>query len=168
MVWPACRLPGWKKTFLFPQQSLLSKSSDPHSISKLRVSQRVLRSSLKFADSSLGNSHTPDVNVNPYTPSTLTRGSEPHKRKNFRSDDDDYEHEYAQRWNWIASPCTMVPYIGSIALCAILICQGEVVNVHDMSQQETLSQGPYLNQSQSLVTACVPIGMTDVMTTNAS
>uniref|UniRef100_A0A8C5B7L5 Wee1-like protein kinase n=1 Tax=Gadus morhua TaxID=8049 RepID=A0A8C5B7L5_GADMO len=78
-------------------KSLLSKSSDPHSISKLRVSQRVLRSSLKFADSSLGNSHTPDVNVNPYTPSTLTRGSEPHKRKNFRSDDDDYEHEYAQR-----------------------------------------------------------------------
>ncbi|CAL8355470.1 unnamed protein product [Lota lota] len=78
-------------------KSLLSKSSVPRSIAKIRVSQRTLRSSFAFADSSLSHSHTPDVNVNPFTPRILCRSSEQNKRKICRSDDEDFEHEYAPR-----------------------------------------------------------------------
>ncbi|CAL8262232.1 unnamed protein product [Merluccius merluccius] len=79
-------------------KSLLSKSSiEPRSIAKTRRSQRTLRSSSAVAaDPTMSHGHTPDVNVNPFTPNTLCRSREQNKRKNCRSDEDD-EDEYAQR-----------------------------------------------------------------------
>ncbi len=66
--------------FLYPQ-SLLSKSTLPCSSSKPFRSQRFLRLSTAF-------DRVPSVNINPFTPETVRRNSEQHKRKSQRSDEE--------------------------------------------------------------------------------
>ncbi|XP_016367886.1 wee1-like protein kinase 2 isoform X1 [Sinocyclocheilus rhinocerous] len=63
-------------------KSLLSKSTLLCSSSKPCRSQRFLRLSTAFDP-------VPSVNVNPFTPETVRRNSEHHKRKSQRSDDDE-------------------------------------------------------------------------------
>ncbi|XP_016125538.1 wee1-like protein kinase 2 isoform X2 [Sinocyclocheilus grahami] len=63
-------------------KSLLSKSTLLCSSSKPCLSQRFLRLSTAFDP-------VPSVNVNPFTPETVCRNSEHHKRKSQRSDDDE-------------------------------------------------------------------------------
>ncbi|KAM4618772.1 wee1-like protein kinase 2 [Polymixia lowei] len=76
-------------------KSLLSKSSQPRSSSKINYSQRVLRFTSAATDPIQYCSQTPSVNVNPFTPDTVLRSREHHKRKSCRSDDDD--DDYGQR-----------------------------------------------------------------------
>ncbi|XP_056110617.1 wee1-like protein kinase 2 [Rhinichthys klamathensis goyatoka] len=82
---------AWKKLRLCDSpstpKSLLSKSTLPCSSSKPCRSQSFLRLPSAF-------DHVPSVNVNPFTPDTVRRNSEHHKRKSQRSDD--YEDD-AQR-----------------------------------------------------------------------
>uniref|UniRef100_A0A672SSH0 Wee1-like protein kinase n=1 Tax=Sinocyclocheilus grahami TaxID=75366 RepID=A0A672SSH0_SINGR len=77
---------AWKKLRLCDSpstpKSLLSKSTLPCSSSKPCRSQRFLRLSTAF-------DRVPSVNVNPFTPETVRRNSEHHKRKSQRSDEDE-------------------------------------------------------------------------------
>ncbi|XP_034444111.1 wee1-like protein kinase 2 isoform X1 [Hippoglossus hippoglossus] len=70
-------------------KSLLSKSSQPCSSSKISCKQR----SLHFASAAANPFQAPSVNVNPFTPDTVRRNSEQQWRSSCRSDeDDDYGH----------------------------------------------------------------------------
>ncbi|KAM6946129.1 wee1-like protein kinase 2 [Aplochiton taeniatus] len=74
-------------------KSLLSKASLPYSSSKVSRSQR----SLRFATVA-DPTWIPSVNVNPFTPVSVGRNNENHKRKNLQSDDDDdYSYSYGNR-----------------------------------------------------------------------
>uniref|UniRef100_A0A671SVS8 Wee1-like protein kinase n=1 Tax=Sinocyclocheilus anshuiensis TaxID=1608454 RepID=A0A671SVS8_9TELE len=77
---------AWKKLRLCDSpstpKSLLSKSTLPCSSSKPCRSQRFLRLSTAF-------DRVPSVNVNPFTPETVRRNSEHHKRKSQRSVEDE-------------------------------------------------------------------------------
>uniref|UniRef100_A0A672SQI3 Wee1-like protein kinase n=1 Tax=Sinocyclocheilus grahami TaxID=75366 RepID=A0A672SQI3_SINGR len=85
---------AWKKLRLCDSpstpKSLLSKSTLPCSSSKPCRSQRFLRLSTAF-------DRVPSVNVNPFTPETVRRNSEHHKRKSQRSDEDEDD---AQRYGF--------------------------------------------------------------------
>lgn len=73
-------------------QSLLSKSSQPCSSTKICRTQRTLR----FVSTAASFIHVPpSVNVNPFTPETVRRSSELQWRNDFRGDDDeDYGRRY--------------------------------------------------------------------------
>lgn len=73
-------------------QSLLSKSSQPCSSSKICRTQRTLR----FVSTAPSFIHVPpSVNVNPFTPETVRRSSELQWRNDFRGDDnEDYGRRY--------------------------------------------------------------------------
>ncbi|XP_028264155.1 wee1-like protein kinase 2 isoform X2 [Parambassis ranga] len=71
-------------------KSLLSKSSQPCSSTKIRRHQRAKRSISTTAILI----QAPSVNVNPFTPDTVRRNSEQQWRKSCRSDDDD---DYGRR-----------------------------------------------------------------------
>ncbi|XP_065139298.1 wee1-like protein kinase 2 [Paramisgurnus dabryanus] len=66
-------------------KSLLSKSTLPCSSTKPCRSKRILRLSTAF-------DNVPSVNINPFTPDTVRRNREHHKRKSQRSDDEDDVH----------------------------------------------------------------------------
>lgn len=73
-------------------QSLLSKSSQPCSSTKICRTQRTLR----FVSTAPSFIHVPpSVNVNPFTPETVRRSSELQWRNDFRGDDnEDYGRRY--------------------------------------------------------------------------
>lgn len=72
-------------------QSLLSKSSQPFSTTKIRYSQKTLG----FGSAAAANCiQAPSVNVNPFTPATVRRNSELQWRSSCRSDDDE---DYGRR-----------------------------------------------------------------------
>uniref|UniRef100_A0A671UAN7 Wee1-like protein kinase n=1 Tax=Sparus aurata TaxID=8175 RepID=A0A671UAN7_SPAAU len=75
---------SWKKLRLCDSpstpKSLLSKSSQPCSSTKISRNQRTLR---------FNYVHAPCVNVNPFTPDTVRRNSEQQWRNSGRSDDDE-------------------------------------------------------------------------------
>lgn len=73
-------------------QSLLSKSSQPCSSTKICRTQRTLR----FVSTAASFIHVPpSVNVNPFTPETVRRSSELQRRNDCRGDDDeDYGRRY--------------------------------------------------------------------------
>lgn len=73
-----------------PMQSLLSKSSQPFSSTKISRHQKTLC----FASAAANLIQAPSVNVNPFTPDTVRRNSEQQWRNTYRSDDDD---EYGRR-----------------------------------------------------------------------
>ncbi|XP_045892635.1 wee1-like protein kinase 2 [Micropterus dolomieu] len=67
-------------------KSLLSKSSQPFSTTKISRHQRTLR----FSSVAPNLTHAPSVNVNPFTPDTIRRNSEQQWRNSSYDDDDDY------------------------------------------------------------------------------
>ncbi|XP_053175220.1 wee1-like protein kinase 2 [Scomber japonicus] len=71
-------------------KSLLSKSSQPCSSTKISRHQRTLR----FASAAANLTQAPSVNVNPFTPDTVRTNSEQLRRNIYRSDEDD---DYRQR-----------------------------------------------------------------------
>ncbi|CAK6960167.1 wee1-like protein kinase 2 [Scomber scombrus] len=71
-------------------KSLLSKSSQPFSSTKISRHQR----SLRFASAAANLTQAPSVNVNPFTPDTVRTNSEQLRRNIYRSDEDD---DYRQR-----------------------------------------------------------------------
>ncbi|KAL3061924.1 hypothetical protein OYC64_009943 [Pagothenia borchgrevinki] len=86
---------SWRKLRLCDSpstpKSLLSKSSQPCSSTKICRAPRILR----FASATAANHiKAPLVNVNPFTPDTVRRNSEPQWRNCGRSDDDD---DYGRR-----------------------------------------------------------------------
>uniref|UniRef100_A0A671SWH6 Wee1-like protein kinase n=1 Tax=Sinocyclocheilus anshuiensis TaxID=1608454 RepID=A0A671SWH6_9TELE len=85
---------AWKKLRLCDSpstpKSLLSKSTLPCSSSKPCRSQRFLRLSTAF-------DRVPSVNVNPFTPETVRRNSEHHKRKSQRSVEDEVPLPYRSK-----------------------------------------------------------------------
>ncbi|XP_071371577.1 wee1-like protein kinase 2 [Centroberyx affinis] len=88
---------AWRKLRLCDSpstpKSLLSKSTQPCSSTKVSRSQRTLRFASAATNLTQFRSQAPSVNVNPFTPDTVRRSSERHERKNCRSDDDDdYGH----------------------------------------------------------------------------
>ncbi|XP_044049372.1 wee1-like protein kinase 2 [Siniperca chuatsi] len=80
---------SWRKLRLCDSpstpKSLLSKSSQPFSSTRIRVHQRTLR----FSSIAANLTHAPSVNVNPFTPDTVRRNNEQQWR-NSCDDDDDY------------------------------------------------------------------------------
>ncbi|XP_075875291.1 wee1-like protein kinase 2 isoform X2 [Nelusetta ayraudi] len=86
---------SWKKLRLCDSpstpKSLLSKSSQPFSTTKIRCSQKTLRFGSAAATNYI---QAPSVNVNPFTPITVRRNSELQWRSSCRSDDDD---DYGRR-----------------------------------------------------------------------
>nr|XP_046249361.1 wee1-like protein kinase 2 isoform X2 [Scatophagus argus] len=86
---------SWRKLRLCDSpntpKSLLSKSSQPCSSTKISRHQRSLRFTSAAANSCI---HAPSVNVNPFTPETIRRNSELQWRNSCRSDDDD---DYGRR-----------------------------------------------------------------------
>ncbi|KAM9352486.1 wee1-like protein kinase 2 [Symphorus nematophorus] len=85
---------SWRKLRLCDSpstpKSLLSKSSQPCSSTKISRHQRTLR----FTSAGTNHIHAPSVNVNPFTPDTVRRTSELQWRSSCRSDDDD---DYGRR-----------------------------------------------------------------------
>ncbi|XP_073328028.1 wee1-like protein kinase 2 isoform X2 [Pagrus major] len=85
---------SWKKLRLCDSpstpKSLLSKSSQPCSSTKISRNQRTLR----FTSAAPNYVHAPCVNVNPFTPDTVRRNSELQWRNSCRSDDDE---DYGRR-----------------------------------------------------------------------
>uniref|UniRef100_A0A3Q3VX53 Wee1-like protein kinase n=1 Tax=Mola mola TaxID=94237 RepID=A0A3Q3VX53_MOLML len=85
---------SWRKLRLCDSpstpKSLLSKSSQPWSSSKINCPQRTLR----FGSAAANYIHAPSVNVNPFTPETVRRNSELQWKNCCRSDDDD---DYGRR-----------------------------------------------------------------------
>nr|AAZ06768.1 Wee1 kinase [Anabas testudineus] len=85
---------SWRKLRLCDSpstpKSLLSKSSQPFSSTKISRHQKTLC----FASASANLIQVPSVNVNPFTPDTVRRNSEQQWRNTCRSDDDD---EYGRR-----------------------------------------------------------------------
>ncbi|XP_034541059.1 wee1-like protein kinase 2 [Notolabrus celidotus] len=85
---------SWKKLRLCDSpstpKSLLSKATQPCSSTKIGRHQRTLC----FVSAAPNLVQVPSVNVNPFTPDTVRRDSEMHRRTNFRSDDDD---DYGRR-----------------------------------------------------------------------
>ncbi|KAM9854042.1 wee1-like protein kinase 2 [Aulostomus maculatus] len=75
-VWRKLRLCDSPST----PKSLLSKSSQPYSTTKISRHSR----SLRLPSAAVNLLRAPSVNVNPFTPDTV------HRRKSCRSDDDDY------------------------------------------------------------------------------
>lgn len=74
-------------------QSLLSRSSQPYSSTKIRRTQRTLR----FVSTAPSLIHDPlSVNVNPFTPETVRRSSKLLRRNDFVVDDEDYRRRYKQ------------------------------------------------------------------------
>lgn len=71
-------------------QSLLSKSSQPFSTTKICCSQKTLG----FGSAAANCIQAPSVNVNPFTPATVRRNSELQWRSSCRSDD---EEDYGRR-----------------------------------------------------------------------
>ncbi|XP_019131710.1 wee1-like protein kinase 2 isoform X1 [Larimichthys crocea] len=84
----------WKKLRLCDSpstpKSLLSKSSQPCSSTKISRHQRALR----FSSVAANHVHAPSVNVNPFTPDTVRRSSEQQCTNSSRSDDDE---DYGRR-----------------------------------------------------------------------
>ncbi|KAF3689086.1 Wee1-like protein kinase 2 [Channa argus] len=82
---------SWRKLRLCDSpstpKSLLSKSSQPFSSTKISRHKKTLR----FASVAANLIQAPSVNVNPFTPDTVRRNSEQQWRNTWRSDDDD-EH----------------------------------------------------------------------------
>ncbi|XP_076588793.1 wee1-like protein kinase 2 isoform X2 [Chaetodon auriga] len=80
---------SWRKLRLCESpstpKSLLSKSSQPCSSTKISRHQRALC----FTSAAATHIHTLSVNVNPFTPDTVRRNSELQWRSSCRSDDDD-------------------------------------------------------------------------------
>ncbi|XP_033489862.1 wee1-like protein kinase 2 isoform X1 [Epinephelus lanceolatus] len=85
---------SWRKLRLCDSpstpKSLLSKSSQPCSSTKIGRPQRTLR----FASSAANLIQAPSVNVNPFTPEAVRRSSEQQWKSCCRSDDDD---DYGRR-----------------------------------------------------------------------
>lgn len=74
-------------------QSLLSRSSQPYSSTKIHRTQRTLR----FVSTAPSFIRDPlSVNVNPFTPETVHRSSKLLRRNDFMGDDEDYGRRYKQ------------------------------------------------------------------------
>lgn len=93
----------WHFPLFFPLlKSLLSKSSQPFSTTKISRHQRTLR----FSSVAPNLTHAPSVNVNPFTPDTIRRNSEQQWRNRSYDDDDDYGRRlqllYAVLYIWMS------------------------------------------------------------------